>query len=180
MLNLTRKDWRFCLRWTVATAIALSLCGLLGPVGFMVGPLTLAIAQGVALKGYWGRAIFWGFGMVVGGHTAWVALALGLLAQAPVSLAIVMSSAVLGLAQAFVLRGASQVWRWWPLVTIVILQVSIGWFVPLVLNAAVYGSQRPMWQWITLTTLTGLIGGSLTSIALAWVLKQPPRFSQIR
>ena len=181
MLTLTWKDWRFCLRWILATAIALGFCGFLGIPGLMVGPLVLAIAQGLALKGYWSCSIFWGFGTVVGGYTALVAmLGLILLTPAPISLMVFVGSAILGLAQAFVLRGVSRFWQWWPPITIAALLISIGWFVPLAINAGIYGTQRPEWQWIVIAAMTGLIGGALKSVALVWFLKQPTRLNRVR
>ena len=154
------------------TAIALGLCGFLGNLGFLTGPVILAIAQGLALERYWTRSIPWGFATVIGGY-----LALGItftMLALPLPLVIILSSAVLGAAQAFILRGTSRFWQWWPLVTVMVLLVSISWFLPRAIDAAIYGSQQTSWHWIAMTGLTGVIGGTFKGIALAWFLKQTP------
>ena len=137
----------------------------------------LAIAQGVALAGYWNRAILWGLATVIGGYGAIVAfIGLFLIAILPPVWIVFVSSAILGLAQAYSLRGESRWWWWWPLITSGILWMTVGWFVSLAINAVIYGHQRPPWQWMLLAALTGITGGALKGLALVGLLKQtPPR-----
>ena len=160
----------------LATAIALGLCGLLSGLGFLGGPVILAIAQGLALERYWTRSIPWGVATVIGGYLALGVIVVGFALPPPLSVA--LSSAVLGVAQALVLRGTSRFWQWWPLVTIVVLLLSVSWFVPMAMDEVIYGSQRPPWQWVALAGLTGIIGGALKGLALTWFLKQTPRLEK--
>ncbi|MEL6382897.1 MAG: hypothetical protein AAFQ89_10565, partial [Cyanobacteria bacterium J06626_18] len=195
----TRADWLFCLRWTLATAIALTLPTLLGQVAFLepigpwTGPIWLGIAQTLALERYWTRSIPWGLATAIGGYVAiggyylLVVVSLATAAILPstlveivfVYLPIIGSGAILGLAQALVLRGVSRWWRWWPLVSGVILSISIFWLVGLsieavILQSAESPSRSPWWYWTLLTALSGLIGGVLKSLALALFLKRTP------
>ena len=199
MLNLTRADWFFCLRWTLATAIALGLTPLLlrleliRPIGLWTGPIWLGLAQGLALERYWTRSIPWGFATAIGGYLgigAYYLLIQSSLYAGPeiplvltdisfYGLAPLSGGAVLGLAQAFVLRGVSRWWRWWPLVSGLVLLASIFWLVNLILWDAFQRIDpflsRPLWYWICLTALSGIIGGVLKSLALALFLKRTPR-----
>ncbi|MGF1521758.1 MAG: hypothetical protein ACFBSF_05495 [Leptolyngbyaceae cyanobacterium] len=203
MLNLTRADWLFCLRWTLATAIALSIPTLLKQVSFLeqiglwTGPIWLGIAQGLALERYWTRSIPWGFATAVGGYLAigsYSLLILASFAVAPIlpsalgqitfiCLPTVGGGVILGLAQALVLRGVSRWWRWWPLVSSMVLLVSIFWLIALSIEASVMqfaiGDEPPSrpswWYWTLLTAVSGLIGGVLKSLALALFLKRTPR-----
>lgn len=179
MFNLDRKDWIFCLRWTLATAIAIGICSLFGLYGLLVGPFVVAIAQGLALVGYWNYAILWGLAIVIGGYTALVAF-LGLFVYSPLPLPItvMISGAVMGLAEGFVLRPVTRLWKGWPLLKSLVLLISIGWFVPSVINASVSGVTRSWWEWLALATLTGLIGGALKGLALVWFLKQAGHFKK--
>ncbi len=175
MLNLTRKDGLFCLRWTLATAFTLSLCGALGALGVLVGPLAIAIAQALALRGYWRRSLLWGIATTLGGYVTFAvffALYLSTGGFLPFNLLIAIAGAVWGLSQSFVLRLETRRWYLWAVMNAVVLLVAIGWFMPLAINAAIYGSQRWWWQWSLLAGATGLMGGALKSVALALILRR--------
>lgn len=175
MLHLTRADWRFCGQWTLVTTIAIALCNPLGPIGLMLGPVVLAIAQGYILKRHRHRFLPWSIATMIGGYVA-ISLFTGLFlygVASPVPLQVFLCGAIVGLAQGLVLRHDSRHWLWWPMVNGAILAVSIAWFMPGVLDASVYGTQRPPLTWLGLATLTGLIGGFLKGIALRAFLKFP-------
>jgi hypothetical protein len=178
--DLTPSDWRFCLQWTLATAIAIGLCGALGPIGLLVGPVVLAIAQGYVLRRKQPLFLFWGIATLVSGYVA-IALVFVQVLFAyviPLPVVVAMGGAIVGVAQAIVLRSRSRYWAWWPLVSAVVLTLSLFWFMPDAVNVGIYGTQRPFWVWMALAALTGLIGGILKGLTLIWLLKHPqPRQS---
>jgi hypothetical protein len=175
MPHLNSADWWFWLRWTAATAIALGLCGALGPSGLFAGPLLLAIAQALALKGYWRRGGLWFFLTLVGGYGAIAVLVAIALTMGNPILMVVGGGAILGGFQALALKGVTRRWVWWPLVTIAVLLISIGWFVPLAFNAAIYAPQWPTWRWLTMLAGSGILGGALKGAALVGLLPRSPQ-----
>lgn len=176
MPDLTPSDWRFCLQWTLATAIAISFCGALGPIGLLVGPVVLAIAQSYVLRRKQPLFLFWGIATFVGGYiaiallVAWVLFA----SSIPLLLIIAICGAIVGLAQAFVLRRHTRYWAWWPFVNAAVLTISLFWFIPDAVDVGIYGTQRSFWGWMALAGFTGLIGGILKGLALMGLLKHPP------
>ncbi|NER84286.1 MAG: hypothetical protein F6K42_33075 [Leptolyngbya sp. SIO1D8] len=115
MLNLTGRDWRFCLRWTLVNAIALGFSRSLEVNGFMTGPIILGIAQGLTLVGYWNRSVHWAIATVLGGYATLAAFLITFFVSfsnidLSLPLLAAVSSIPLGLAQAFVLLGNSQFW----------------------------------------------------------------------
>lgn len=176
MPDLTPSDWRFCLRWTLASAIAIGFSGSLGPIGLLVGPILLAIAQGYVLRRQKPMYLQWGIATLVGGYiaiallVAWVLFA----SSIPLLLIIAICGAIVGLAQAFVLRRHSRYWAWWPFVNAAVLTISLFWFMPDAVDVGIYGTQRPFGVWGALAGFTGLIGGILKGLALMGLLKQPP------
>jgi hypothetical protein len=141
-----------------------------------VGPVLLAIAQGFALRRYWSRALQWGLATLVGGYLA-LGVFMGLLIANSLTLSwlwLVIGGSVLGLVQAFVFKGRSRYWGWWPLVSGMSLLIGVSWFMRAAMNTAVYGTQRSAVIWLVLAALTGLIGGALKGLALTWFLQQSP------
>ncbi|MBE7380154.1 MAG: hypothetical protein F6J95_001935 [Leptolyngbya sp. SIO1E4] len=179
MLDLTWRDGWFCLRWTLATAIALSVSGSLNSDGFFAGPVLLAIAQGFALVGYWRRAIYWVIATVFGGYLAMVAF-IGMLllsfgiGRLPETLTFSVSGVLLGLPQALVLIGQSRFWRGWPLASGITWLISVGWFFTFASNRSLFQHFGGLWQISILFAVCGLIGGMLKGLALVWFLKQTP------
>ena len=176
MLHLTPADRRFCLRWILATTAAIALCNPLGAPGLLIGPVVLAIAQGLALRRYYAPFVWWGLATIVGGYGAIALFIVWALfwSALPLPLMVLVCGAIVGCLQAWVLRRGSRLWGWWPLVNAVILTVSIAWFVPDMVDAAIYGTRRILWHWVALAALTGLIGGCLKGVALVWFLKKRP------
>ncbi|MBE7380153.1 MAG: hypothetical protein F6J95_001930 [Leptolyngbya sp. SIO1E4] len=187
MLTLTWKDWWFCLRWTLATAITLGGSIWLGERAFLVGPILLAIAQGLALVGYWRRAIYWAIATLLGSYLTVMAF-LGMLilsfrmGSMPESLvfresllAFLICGTLLGLPQAFVLDRVSRFWRWWPLASGITWLISVGWFFTFASNSSLFHHFGGLWQTIIQIAVCGLIGGMLKGLALVWFLKQTPR-----
>lgn len=173
MRFLTRSEWQFCGRWLLATSIAIALCASLGPVGLLVGPILLAIAQGYVLKRYWLRFKAWGIATLVGGYLA-IGAFIGLFFSAsflPLAPMVFLSGLPLGATQAYVLRRDGRSWQLWPLVSALVLTISLYQFMPLAVGAAIVGTRRPFWEWMLLAALAGLIGGFLKGVALAWILK---------
>jgi hypothetical protein len=177
VLNLTAADRRFCGRWLLATMLAIALCNPLGPIGLFIGPVVLATTQSDVLRREGHRFWPWGIATLVSGYLA-IALFTGLflgVPKLPIPVMVLICGAIVGAAQGWVLRRESRYWRWWPLLNALILTVSLSWFMPGVLNAAIYGTQRVSLTWLALATLTGLIGGLLKGLALAWLFKHPAR-----
>jgi hypothetical protein len=172
VFHLTSQDWQFCLRWTIATTAAIALCNALSIIGLFSGPIVLAIAQGWAMRPYWPHYRWWGLATIIGGYFAlFTLLALVLLSWWPVFVRVFVCGAIAALPHMLVLRHYRQPWRWWPLINAAILTLSLFWFMPDVINAAIYGNSRGMGEWLALATLTGLIGGSLKGFALTQVLR---------
>ena len=172
MFYLTSKDWRFCARWTLATTLAIALCNALDIVGFLSGPIVLAIAQGWALRSYWPHYRLWALATLIGGYLALLELLLCVLfAPWPVFVSVFVCGAIAAGPQAWVLRRHRQPWRRWPLINAVILTLTLFWFLPDMLDASIYGNTRPAWEWVARAALTGLIGGSLKGIALTQFLQ---------
>lgn len=166
MPDLTAAEWRFWGRWTAAMTFAIAVCAALGPVGLMGGPLLLALAQGLALLQFWRRSAPWFIATLVGGYLA-LAAALGIvLWYTQPLLIVVVGGAILGLLQGLVLRSRSRYWYIWPGLTILVLLVSVGWFMPPAIDAAIYGSQWSGWRWMAMGAASGAIGGGLKGWAL--------------
>lgn len=159
----------------LATTIAIALCTPLGAIGLFLGPVLLAIGQSYVLKRERHRYLPWGIATLLSGYVALFLFLLLFLYGAflTVPVMVFLCGATIGLAQGLVLKSNSRYWRWWPIVNGAILTVSIVWFIPSVLDASVYGSQRTLLSWFVLAPLTGLIGGCLKGLALAWFLKHP-------
>lgn len=178
MPHLAKPNWRFCLQWVLATAIALALCNLLGPIGLLIGPGVLAIAQGYVLRRHRYRFFFaWGATTAIGGYGALFAyfvLFLSMASSLPLWVLVGIGGAILGVAQAIVLRGHSRYWRWWPLINAIILTISLGWLMPTIMDGAIYGSRQPDWQRLLRMALTGIIGGTLKGLMLDQVLRHQP------
>lgn len=176
MPDLAQADRRFLLRWVMATTLTVALCSLMGPVGLLVGPLPLAIAQGLALRCYWDRAALWSIATLAGGYSALVVFfGLYFFAPLPLSATLLLSGAVIGWSQAMVLRGLTRFWGLWPVLSGLLLWLSLGGFVVTVTNAVVFGTARPWWHWLAQATLIGLMGSPLAGLALIWVLKPSRR-----
>jgi hypothetical protein len=118
----------------------------------------------------------WGIATLVGGYIAIALLAAWVLfaSSIPLLLIIAICGAIVGVAQAIVLRSRSRYWAWWPFVNAVILTISLLGFMPDAVDAGIYGTQRPFWVWMALAGFTGLIGGILKGLALMGLLKHPP------
>ena len=173
MLHLTAADWQFCGRWTLATVVAIALAAALGPLGLFTGPLILAIAQGWVLRPYWAEDyLWWGMATLLGGGLSILVLVIGVLvfSTLPLPLMIFVGGAIIGGGQALVLRRNSRRWVWWPLINGLILTVSLFWYLPDVLDAAIYGQHRATWEWVLRASLVGLIGGALKGVALTQYL----------
>lgn len=177
MRPLAFPDGRFCLQWMGATTIAIVLSYLFGPIGLFMGPAVLALAQGFVLRRYWSQYLVWGIVTMLTGYGAIALLFLWVLAlsSVPLPLVLFLGGALIGLGQAMVFRQGGRSWVWWPGASGLALMVSLFWFMPGVVNAAIYGSRGPLWQGLALAGLTGLLGGSIKGVLLNWVLRSPPR-----
>lgn len=142
-------------------------------MGLLLGPMAIAVVQGLALRRYWSKAILWSFATAIGGYVMLVAFTgLFVWAMMPLSAMVLTCGMLWGLAQSFVLRVETPQWWQWPLIRGGTLWLSSGWFVPMVINAVTYGSLRPGWQWTGLVAVIGIIEGVLTGLMLAWILPQ--------
>jgi len=174
VLHLTAADWQFCGRWTLATIIAIALGALLGPIGLFLGPVFLAITQGWVLRAYWPEGyLWWGIATLIGGYISIPVMVGGLLAFSALSLPLMIfvSGAIIGGGQALVLRRQSRRWVWWPLISGLILTLSLFWYIPEAIDAAIYGQNRTAWEWVLRASLAGLIGGLLKGFALTQYLQ---------
>lgn len=174
MLNLSRAERRFWLRWTWATMGCIALATLIGPFGFLGGFVPLATLQWLALRGYWPQARYWFWATLVGGGLGTVAMVFGLLLTGSAVGGAAIAAAVQGMAQALALRGSSRHWRWWPLINMAILVPTTTWAVSQGIQASFSGSAiNPWWFWPTLGVGTGLVGGAIKGLALILMLRAP-------
>ena len=173
MLKLTPKERRFWLRWTLGTGAAIALNSLIGPWGFLGGWLPLALVQGWALRGYCRRALPWLIATAMAGALGTTGLVFTFLYTTSAIAGVVAAAAVMGGAQALVLRGLSRHWLWWPVINVAVLVSTAGWMVHWGANTslmpgAAYGQ---WWLWGALGLITGLVGGGLKGLALIWALR---------
>ncbi len=121
---------------------------------------------------HWPHYRWWGLATIIGSYCAiFTLVALVLWSRWPVFVMVFVCGAIAALPHMLVLRHYRQPWRWWPWINAAILTLSLFWFMPNVINAAIYGNSRGMGEWLALATLTGLIGSSLKGFALTQVLR---------
>ena len=178
MFYLTPSHWRFGFFWMLATTIAIVLCAPFGSIGLFMGPALLASAQGYVLNRHGYPFIGWSLATLVSGYSAIVLFVALFFSMTALPLVVFICGAVMGLAQGLILRRRTRYWVWWPVVSAAVLTISIAWFVPSAVNATIYGSERSGLDWLVLATFSGLIGGCLKGIALAWFLKGPASLSR--
>lgn len=176
MFGLTQADVWFCVRWTLGTAIALAISGSYGVYGLVVGPTLLGIAQWIALLGYWEYGVQWGISTIVGGYlalSAFVLLSLEVFDASWITVAI--CGVIFGTCQACVLAIANNpIWLLWPMVNSGLWVVNISGVFSFAQTYGVRAFQSP-WTEIIAFSASGLVGGAMKGVLLAYAIKRIPR-----